>query len=99
MKKEIMHLIKSKETGTFRLNNISRLCHFTQIDGMKQETDYLYLEFDNINGVYFSSREEIISRDYDGIIEECAEKTSIFLLEVSKRLCSDMRAGYRNKEH
>lgn len=96
MKKEIMNLINSEE-GTFRLNNISILRRWTK-NALKDDVDVLRIEFDTINNVSLGIRNfEIKSRDYEGIILECQEITSKYLLSVSDELCKNIRSGYRNK--
>lgn len=96
MKKEIMDLI-NLEQGTFRLNNISMLRRWTK-NALKEDVDVLRIEFDTINNVSMGVRNfEIQSRDYDGIIDECQEITSKYLLGVSEELCKNIRSGYRNK--
>ena len=96
MKKELLEVLASEE-GSFRLNNISYLRRWTK-DGLGNKVDKLKIEFDNINQVNFSLYDtEIKSRDYDSIIKECIEKTQLYLAEVSRSLCSDLKAGYRNK--
>ena len=88
----------NSEEGTFRLNNISYLRRWSK-DALGNNVDKLVIEFDNINNVCFSLYDrEIKSRDYEGIIGECEEKIQLFLSEVSKELCSNLKAGYRNKE-
>lgn len=95
MKKDIMELLKS-ENGYLRINNISYLHRWTK-DALGNEVDRLELEFDTINNVNFSIYErEIKSRDYAGIISECQVITENFMTEVSKTLCNNMKAGYRN---
>jgi hypothetical protein len=94
MKKDIMALLKS-ENGTYRLNNISYLKRWT-IDGLGNNVDCLTIEFDNINNVnYGYSSYNIFSRDYDGIIAECEKATNKYLTEVTNRLTTDLRAGFR----
>ena len=66
-------------------------------DALGNDVDRLELEFDHINGACFSLYNRTIeSRDYDGIIRESQEITQAFLAKVSHRLCSNLRAGYRN---
>lgn len=98
MKKEILELVSNQNSGYFRINNISVLHRWTK-NGIGDKVDELALNFDNINGVNFSpSSIRIKSRDYDGIIAECEEATRLFISEVTKSLCKDLRAGYRNKK-
>lgn len=95
MKKEIMELLKSAD-GVYRINNISYLKRWTR-GPLNNNLDCLELRFDNINHANFSIYDtKIRSRDYEGIIKECEELTQAFLLEVSKRLCNNLKAGYRN---
>ena len=95
MKKEIMNLINANE-GTVKLNNVSYLRRWTE-DGLGNKVDKLVLEFDSVNGVRFNLfKNEITSRDYNGIIEECESITNAFFEEVASSLTSDLRAGYRN---
>lgn len=94
MKKELMSVVNSEE-GKFRLNSVSYLRRWAK-DALNQDVDKLVLEFNNINNVCYSICDrEIKSRDYDGIIKECEELTKKFMDEVSRKLCSDLRAGYR----
>lgn len=94
MKKELMAIVNSEE-GTFKLNNISYLKRWTK-SALGEDVDKLVLEFNNINNVCYSIYDrEIKSRDYDGIIKECEELTKRFMDEVSRKLCSNLRAGYR----
>lgn len=96
MKKEIMNLINS-EQGIFRLNNISYLHRWTK-NAIGNDVDMLMLEFDTINNVSMGGRNfDVLSRDFEGIIEECQKITSEYLLSVSEELCKNMRSGYRNK--
>lgn len=93
MKKELMNVINS-EDGTFKLNKISYLRRWTK-DALGNDVDELTLEFNNINNVCYSIADrKIKSRDYEGIIEECEEITKRFFEEVSRKICSDLRAGY-----
>lgn len=95
MKKEIMELVNSEE-GTLRINNVSYLHRWTK-DGLGNKVDKLVLEFDNINHVNFGiANRDIESRDYDGIVRECEDLTNRFFAEVSRRLTSDLKAGYKN---
>ena len=95
MKKELLKILDS-EDATFRLNNISYLHRWTK-DALGKDVDRLELEFDHINGACFSLYDRNIkSRDYDGIIRESQEITQAFFTKVSHRLCSNLRAGYRN---
>lgn len=96
MKKELMAVVNSSE-GYFRLNNIASLKRWTK-NAIGEDVDRLTIEFDNINNVNFIAPEhEIVSRDYEGIITECNEKTQLFLDAVAQRLCSELSNGYRNK--
>ena len=93
MKKEILNLVKSEE-GILRLNNISFLRRWTK-DALNNPVDKLVIEFDSINHVRYSLYErDIESRDFEGIIKECEEKTHLFLTEVSNVICSNLRNGY-----
>ena len=95
MKKELLKILDS-EDATFRLNNISYLHRWTK-DALGNDVDRLELEFDHINGTCFSLYDgNIKRRDYDWIIRESQEITQAFFTEVSHRLCSNLRAGYRN---
>lgn len=93
MKKEILNLVKSEE-GILRSNNISFLRRWTK-DALNNPVDKLVIEFDSINHVRYSLYErDIESRDFEGIIKECEEKTQLFLTEVSNVICSNLRNGY-----
>lgn len=94
MKKELMSVVNS-EDGVFKLNNISYLKRWTK-NAIGDNVDMLVLEFNNINNVNYSICDrEIKSRDYDGIIKECDDITKRFLDEVSRKIRSDLKAGYR----
>ena len=92
MYKEIKELVKAKE-GYFRINHISVLRRWTE-DAMGQKVDMLVLDFDAINGVNYSKRVGIISRDYVGIQTECEEATRKFMEEVTEKLVSNIICGY-----
>lgn len=96
MKKAIMNLVNS-DRGQIRLNNVSMLRRWTK-NALDMDVDELTLDFDSINGVRFSIYDTTIkSRDYDGIIKECCTLTEKFFSEVSRSLCNDLKAGYRNR--
>ncbi|MEE0265275.1 MAG: hypothetical protein UD936_06565 [Acutalibacteraceae bacterium] len=95
MKKEIMELINANE-GTVRLNAVSYLTRWT-VNAMGEKVDMLRLEFDSINGVRYSVfKNEIVARDYNGIIKECEAITNAFFAEVARSLTNNLKAGYRN---
>lgn len=98
MKREIKSLL-NQDKGTLRLNNIAYLERL-QTDIMGNDVDILRIIFDRINDVDFSGRSGVTikSRDYDGIIQECTENINTFLSSVSAELCTNLKAGYRNKE-
>ncbi|MBR4606342.1 MAG: hypothetical protein IKO41_08990 [Lachnospiraceae bacterium] len=97
LKTEIMDLLNGKE-GMVRINNVSFLKRWTE-DALGNPCDVLKLDFDTINDVNFGIYDTYVkSRDYDGIIEECAALTERFFAEVTERLCKDMKAGYRNRD-
>ena len=93
MKKEIKELL-STENGWLRINQLSTLHRWT-VTGIGEEVDKLELRFAPVNGREFGFSKIIKSRDYSGIIEECAAATTEFCNEVSSRLVKDLRAGYR----
>lgn len=96
MKKAIVNLINS-DKGEVRLNNVATLRRWTK-NALGMDVDELKLDFDNINSVHFGIYDtNIKSRDYDGIIKECCTLTEKFFAEVSRSLCNDLKAGYRNK--
>lgn len=96
LKKAIMNMVNSDE-GEVRLNNVSTLRRWTK-NALDMDVDELKLYFDNINSVYFGIYDTTIkSRDYDGIIKECCTLTEKFFAEVSRSLCNDLKAGYRNR--
>lgn len=98
MKEEILALIE-KEEGVFVLNNISFLNRWTK-SGTGKTVDELTVDFTTMNGVDFVySSKEIVSRDYDGIINEVIIATQEYLQEVSNELCKNLKNGYRNKTH
>lgn len=95
MKKEILHLVESDE-GEFTLNNISYLRRWTK-SAIGENVDKLVVEFKNINNVNFGkSSEEIIARDYDGIINEITIATKEYLQRVSDEFCKNLKCGYIN---
>ena len=97
MKKEILNLIESNE-GEFVLNNISYLRRWKK-SAIGESVDKLVVEFENINNVNFGmASREIVSRDYNGIINEITIATKEYLQEVSNRLCSNLKCGYINSK-
>lgn len=100
MKKELLKFINSEEdVSCFRLNAISYLKHYTK-NAFGKKIDRITIEFDQIFGRYCSiSNNEIISRDFEGILTECQEKTEEFLNKVSYILCRELKAGHNGYEH
>lgn len=100
MKKELLKFINSEEDEScFRLNAISYLRHFTT-NAFGKKIDKIIIEFDQIYGHYCSiCDDEIISRDFEGILTECQEKTEEFLNKVSYILCRELKAGHNGYEH
>lgn len=97
MKKEILNLVESDE-GEFVLNNISYLRRWKK-SAIGESVDKLVVEFENINNVNFGmASREIVSRDYNGIINEITVATKEYLQEVSNRLCSNLKCGYINSK-
>lgn len=94
LKQEITALINSAE-GRCRINSISTLNRFTK-NAAGLDCDVLKLEF---NTTFFANchvyDNAIKARNYDGIIAECEQITRKTMQNISDRLCSDMRAGYR----
>ena len=101
MKKELLKFISSEEDESyFRLNAISYLRRRTKSPLTEKKIDVIEIEFDQVFGRYCSiSNNEIISRDFKGILTECQEKTEEFLSEVSYILCKELKAGHNGYEH
>lgn len=99
MKKELLNFVNDdKDESRFRLNAISYLKHYTK-NAFGKKIDRITIEFDQIFGHYCSiSNNEIISRDFEGILTECQEKTEEFLSEVSRILCRELKAGHNGYE-
>ena len=95
MKKELLKFINSEEDEScFRLNAISYLRHFTT-DAFGKKIDKIIIEFDSIFGCSVAiCDDEIISRDFEGILAECQEKTEKLLNNVSYILCRELKAGH-----
>lgn len=100
MKKELLNFVNDdKDESRFRLNAISYLKHYTK-NAFGKKIDRITIEFDQIFGRYCSiSNNEIISRDFEGILTECQEKTEEFLSKVSYILCRELKAGHNGYEH
>ena len=93
MKKEIMALLAEKD-GYFRINNFAKLHRWTS-NFTNKNLDKLAIEFDAINGVRFGIADtEIESREYAGIISECAAKMEQFWADVSERTIKELKAGH-----
>lgn len=96
MKKEILKLLKS-EQGTLKVNEICYLRRWTK-DGLGQEVDGLNLEFYTINNVSHSIYPTtIVSRDWNKIVEEVEQLNKLFLEELQRTLCKNIRVGYWDK--
>lgn len=100
MKKELLKFVNSDEDESrFRLNAISYLEHHTK-NAFGKKIDRITIEFDQIYGHYCSICDnEIISRDFKGILTECQEKTEEFLNDVSYILCRELKAGHNCYAH
>lgn len=93
MKKEINQLLNCKH-GSFRINNFSVLMR-AQENPFGEKIDVLLLSFDILNGVSFSECNAIInSRDFDGIIHECAELTKQYFEYVADKTAKELVSGY-----
>ena len=75
MKRELLNFVNDdKDESRFRLNAISYLEHYTK-NAFGKKIDRITIEFDQIFGHYCSiCNNEIISRDFEGILTECQEK-------------------------
>lgn len=91
MKKEIMNVIKNG--GSFKINQAISLDRDFGINAAGEKVDKLRacIKVCGITGWYNA---EIISRDYDGIIEELNEAISTAYAEAASNLCKQMKAGY-----
>lgn len=92
MKKEIEKLVKAPE-GTLRINHISELHRWT-VSALGESVDKLQIRFDTINGIEYDGRGYIEARDAEGIIKEVKEITEGFMKEVTRRLLTNIDAGY-----
>lgn len=92
MKKEIEKLVKAPE-GNFRINHISELHRWT-VSALGERVDKLQIRFDTINGIEYDGRSYIEARDAEGIIKEVKEITEGFMAEVTRRILSNLDAGY-----
>ena len=92
MKKQIEELVKS-DNGEYRLNCIATLRRWTE-DGLSDPVDMLAIEFDTLNGVNIGHWRIIESRDYEGIINECADYIMLFLAEAGAKLTKELKNGY-----
>lgn len=101
MKKELLKFINSEEDESyFRLNAISYLRHRTKSPLTEKKIDVIEIEFDQIYGIYCNiCNKTITSRDFEGILLECQEKTDEFLKEVNYILCREIKAGHNGYEY
>lgn len=101
MKKELLRFINNEEEESFfRLNAISYLRRRTMSPLVKNKIDVIEIEFDQIYGNYCDICDKTItSRDFEGILLECQEKTDEFLKEVNYILCREIKAGHNGYEY
>ena len=101
MKKELLRFINNEEEESFfRLNAISYLRHRTKSPLTEKRIDVIEIEFDQIYGIYCDiCNKTITSRDFEGILLECQEKTDEFLKEVNYILCREIKAGHSGYEY
>ncbi len=93
MKKDIMKIVETE--GTFRLNKISKLRRWQKDIIYDEKVDEFEIDFDSINGIYIGYSKKIVSRDYEGIIEECKEATKEYFERASEQFTKALSAGYR----
>lgn len=101
-KKTIMEFVENGE-GTLRLNNISHLERVRttykagdvagEMSIYKEPVDILKIVFDKINNEDPSFSGEIVSREYEGVIEEACKYTEDFFADYSKRIVNELESG------
>lgn len=92
MKKEIEKLVKAPE-GALRINHIAELHRWT-VSALGERVDKLQIRFDKINGIEYDGRSYIEAREPEGIINEVKKITEGFMAEVTRRILSNLDAGY-----
>lgn len=94
LKKEITRLVNAK-SGGLRINNFCTLERWTK-SGTGLDVDKLEIRFDALNDICIKggAMEEIKSRDYNGIIEECNNAIQKFFEEAYRQTTNDLNAGY-----
>ena len=88
-KRKILYMLGGAE-GIVHLNNVSFLERVTE-NLFGERVDELNIYFYPLNGadyVFFDNK--IRARDYDGVIEECKEKTAKFFEIVQDKLFEEM---------
>ena len=93
LKKDIMNLLNAKYNSV-QINNIARLTRWTK-DAFGKDVDRMTLTFSYVCGVNGGQTFDIVSRDYDGIVNEIAECTKVYMENCTEQMIRNMRNGYR----